>query len=208
MADAPNLDDKQAITDEQLIERYRAGETQAFDALVRRYRNELFHFLIRFMGKRSAAEDVFQNAFIQVHQSLDTFDTDRRFKPWLFTIAANKGRDFMRKQKRRPTVPLSAPISRSGDEGQDFVDLMQADLPMPDERMQDEELAGKVRQAVDAMPEHLREILMLAYFEKLPYAEIADVLGIPLGTVKSRLHAAVGQFAEKWKSANPQDAEP
>ena len=208
MAGKDQHDDRQAITDEQLIDRYRAGEAAAFDALVRRYRNELFHFLIRFMGKRAAAEDVFQNTFIQVHRSLDTFDTSRRFKPWLFTIAANKGRDFMRKQKRRPTVLLTAPVSGGKEDGQDFVDLMQADLPMPDERMEADELREKVRTAVEALPDHLREILLLAYFEKLPYAEIADVLGIPLGTVKSRLHTAVGQFAEKWKLANPEGPSP
>ena len=208
MNDTTRDDSQPAVTDEQLIDRYRAGETQAFDTLVRRYRNELFHFLIRFMGKRAAAEDVFQNTFLQVHQSLDTFDTERRFKPWLFTIAANKGRDYLRRQKRRPTVPLTAPVSGPGGEGQDFVDLMQADLPMPDERMAAGEIQEKVRRAVAELPDHLREILLLAYFQKLPYAEIADVLGIPLGTVKSRLHTAVGAFAEKWKSLNPDGPEP
>ncbi len=196
--------DRDQATDEQLIERYRAGDTEAFNSLIRRYQNELFHFLVRFMSSRPAAEDVFQDAFLQVHQSVDTFDTGRRFKPWLFTIAANKARDYMRKQSRRPAVPLSAPLA--GDEqDRSFVDLLEADLPLPDQQFDDAEAAQRVRHAVEQLPDHLREILLLAYFQQFSYNEIADVLGIPLGTVKSRLHTAVASFAKKYKSANPTD---
>jgi RNA polymerase sigma-70 factor (ECF subfamily) len=192
--------DRTDLTDEQLIERYRSNDVESFETLVRRYRQELFHFLIRFAGGRAAAEDVFQEAFLQVHLSIDTFDTSRRFKPWLFTIAANKARDYLRRRGRRPAMPLSAPIG--DDQSQSFADLMEADLPMPGERLEEEELGQRVRTAVDELPDHLREILMLAYFQKFSYNEIADILGIPLGTVKSRLHTAVGKFAEKWKSVN------
>jgi len=193
-----------AMTDEQLIDAYRGGRTAAFEALVGRYRDELFHFLARFAGSRAAAEDIFQDAFLQVHLSIDTFDTDRRFKPWLFTIAANKARDYLRKRKRRPAMPLSAPVGDDA-EGQTFIDLMEADLPMPSEKVEREELSDRVATAVQLLPDHLREILLLAYFQKLSYNEIAEVLGIPLGTVKSRLHTAVGTFAEKWKTVNRAD---
>lgn len=192
---------RDAVADEQLIERYRVGDVEAFSALIGRYQRELFHFLIRFMGSRAAAEDVFQDTFLQVHQSIDTFDTGRRFKPWLFTIGANKARDHLRKQSRRPAAALSASID-GDDEGRAFIDLLEADLPPPEDEFAQAEAAGRVRQAVDQMPDHLREILLLAYFQQFSYNEIADVLGIPLGTVKSRLHTAVATFAKKWKSAN------
>lgn len=189
------------VSDEQLIDRYRVGETQAFEALIQRYRQELFHFLIRFAGNRAAAEDVFQETFLQVHLSIETFDTSRRFKPWLFTIAANKARDYLRRMARRPAAPLSAPVGEA--DGQTFADFLEADLPQPGDAMEDAEMADRVRQAVEQMPDHLREILLLSYFQKFSYNQIAEVLGIPLGTVKSRLHAAVGTFAQKWKSLNP-----
>jgi len=200
MADQHNAESSKKVSDETLIDRYRAGEDAAFDALVRRYRNELFHFLVRFAGGRAAAEDVFQETFLQVYQSIDTFDTRRRFKPWLFTIAANKARDHLRRRARRPAAPLSAPIG--DEEGQTFVDLMEGDLPLPDVTAEASELGERVREAVEQLPDHLREILLLSYFQKLSYAEIAEVLGIPLGTVKSRLHTAVANFAEKWKTMN------
>ena len=192
------------LKDEQLIELYRQGQNEVFMVLIERYRLELFHFLARFIGNRVTAEDIFQESFLQVHLSIDTFDTDRRFKPWLFTIAANKARDHMRREARRPAASLQAPIGTSGD-SQMFVDFLADDIAMPYQTMAEDEIREKVRQAVEQLPDHLREILLLAYFEKFSYNEIAEVLQIPLGTVKSRLHTAVGTFANLWKSQNPEE---
>src|SRR5258706_4332768 len=186
--------------DEELLAAYRGGERSSFSALVERYRRELFHFLVRFLSDRAAAEDIFQETFLQVHQSADQFDPQRRFRPWLFTIAANKARDLMRSQARRPTNPLQATISPNDDERNQFIDLMEASEPMPGEAMEREELQKVVQATVEGMPDHLREILLLSYFHQFPYKEISDILQIPLGTVKSRLHAAVAYFAERWKN--------
>ncbi|KKL72826.1 hypothetical protein LCGC14_2081040, partial [marine sediment metagenome] len=101
----------QAVTDEQLLYRYTQGETAAFETLVRRYRVELFRFLARFLGDRTLAEDVFQEAFLQVHLSAGGFDVTRRLKPWLYTIAANKARDAIRHRSRRSAAALDAKIS-------------------------------------------------------------------------------------------------
>jgi RNA polymerase sigma-70 factor (ECF subfamily) len=190
-------------SDEQLILAYRAGDRSSFAALVSRYERELFHFLVRFMGDRAAAEDVFQETFLQIHQSAETFDTQRRFRPWLFTIAANKARDLIRSNARRPTNPLMASISPGDGEGGEFIDLMKSDDLPPDAPMQQAELQQKVQKAVTMMPDHLREILLLSYFHQFPYKQISDILDIPLGTVKSRLHTAVAHFADRWRAANP-----
>lgn len=187
-------------TDEMLLERYRTGDAAAFRTLIERHQDALLRFLIRFMGDRQAAEDVFQDAFLQVHLSADSFDVTRRFKPWLFTIAANKGRDFRRRAKRRSALELSAPVGGGGEEGgQSFVDLMQVDIDAPNAHMDTAERDALVQEAIDAMPEHLREILLLSYFQRVPYAAIAEALDIPLGTVKSRLHSAVASFARQWE---------
>ncbi len=188
------------LTDEQLVGAYRQGRAEAFEALVGRYQPELLHFLIRFAGGRAAGEDLFQEAFLQVHISADSFDVSKRFKPWLFTIAANKARDYLRKNKRQRTVPLSALIDKKQTDGPSFIDLMQADLPMPEDLVQDGETAELVAAVVQTLPDHLREVLLLAYFNQFAYKEIAEMLSIPLGTVKSRLHAAVGTFAQLWKA--------
>jgi RNA polymerase sigma-70 factor (ECF subfamily) len=189
-------------TDEQLLARYREGDTPAFRRLIDRHHDELLRFLTRLVGDRQAAEDVFQEAFLQVHISADTFDPTRRFKPWLFTIAANKGRDYVRKRGRRHEVDISAPVAGAAGEGNSFVDLMEIDVAAPDERMDATERDAMVQRAVNRLTPTLKEILLLAYFQRLSYAQIADELEIPLGTVKSRLHAAVASFARAWQQVS------
>ncbi|MCX5662537.1 MAG: RNA polymerase sigma factor [Planctomycetota bacterium] len=191
------------VTDEQLLALCRGGRQDAFAALMERYRLELFHFLFRFAGNRAAAEDLFQESFLQVYLSAESFDPERRFKPWLFTIAANKARDHLRRNNRRQTSALSAPIGSDREDGREFMDLLQADLQMPGEDLERHETEELVRQVMAQMPDHLREVLILAYFQQFPYKQIAEVLSVPLGTVKSRLHAAVAAFAQLWKERFP-----
>lgn len=167
-----------------------------------RYEKDLFFFLLRFVNDRAAADDLFQETFLQVHKSAATFDIEKRFKPWLFTIGANKARDHLRRNKRHRALPLDARVGGAGADGASFVDLMEADLPDPGRVAEDGEVAALVREVVAGLPDHLREVLVLAYFQKLAYKEIAGMLGIPLGTVKSRLHAAVASFATRWKESH------
>jgi RNA polymerase sigma-70 factor (ECF subfamily) len=194
--DDPERPDRE-LSDEDLFRRYLGGDMGAFRTLVERHHDDLLRFLIRLIGDRAGAEDVFQEAFLQVHQSAETFDMSRRFKPWLFTIAANKGRDYLRRKGRRSTLDLSAPVQDEG--GETFVDLLTVDVPRPEEVLQVRERDAQVQRAVDMLPWPLKEILLLAYFQRLSYAQIAEDLEIPLGTVKSRLHAAVAAFARNWK---------
>ncbi len=188
------------LSDEQLIESYRNGDRASFTLLVERYHREVFHFLVRFLSDRAAAEDIFQETFLQIHQSAAQFDLQRRFRPWLFTIAANKARDLMRSQSRRPANPLQAAISPHDDGGGQFIDLMASAEQLPSAQLEQAEVQEQVRSAVQTMPEHLREILLLSYFHQFPYKQISEILEIPLGTVKSRLHAAVASFAEAWRN--------
>ena len=187
-------------TDEELLVAYRDGEASAFTALVERYRNDLVGFLQRFLGSRAAADDVFQDAFLQVHLSAESFDASRRFKPWLYTIAANKARDFHRRRRRRSAVSLSTPIGTQDGRETSLVDLLAGDDDDVDTGLLGEERQRLVKEVVDGLPPHYREILLLSYFQKLSYNQIADSLQIPLGTVKSRLHAAVAHFADSWRS--------
>ena len=190
-------------TDEQLAGAVRDGDERALETLIERYQDDLLRFLYRLIGDRQGAEDVLQETFLQVHISADSFDTSRRFRPWLFTIAANKGRDLLRKRSRRRTLDLSAPVGDA--DGTTFVDLMEIDVPSPDAAMGEADRDRKVQRAIDRMSPVLREILLLAYFQRLSYAQIAEDLGVPLGTVKSRLHAAVASFAKHWHDVTKGD---
>jgi RNA polymerase sigma-70 factor (ECF subfamily) len=190
------------VSDEQLLLRYTQGDTASFEEIIGRYRRELYNFLTRFLGDPALAEDVFQETFLQVHLSAGGFDVTRRLRPWLFTIAANKARDAMRTRTRRSAAQLDAEISKSDDDTARFVDLMPSNIPQPSETIQNRETSASVQKIVQQMPENLRSVLLLSYFHELPYKEIADILDVPLGTVKSRLHVAVKEFARRWKAAS------
>ncbi len=187
------------MSDESLFGQYCDGATELLEVLINRYRQELYGFLTKFVGDAALAQDVFQETFLQVHLSKHTFKQGRRFKPWLFAVAANKARDALRVRKRRRTVSIDASVSLDqSDGGGRFVDLMASDEATPVEKFSQAEAAEQVREVVATMPDHLREVLLLAYFQRLAYKEIAEIVGVPLGTVKSRLHTALGSFTKLW----------
>lgn len=181
-------------SDESLLAEYLAGKAASFELLVRRHAQELHQFVLRFTRSSQAAEDVVQEAFLQVHTSAGSFDTSKRFKPWLFTIAANKARDYLRAKNRKREVPIDATVDAGEDGSQRFVDLMQDDTEAPHEHLSFEERRRLVKNVVEDMPSRLSEVLILAYYHRFPYKEIAEIIDVPLGTVKSRLHAAVAEF--------------
>ncbi|HUN82042.1 MAG TPA: sigma-70 family RNA polymerase sigma factor [Phycisphaerae bacterium] len=187
--------------DEALLREFLAGDEGAFAALIRRHSRELFTFVARFIRNPAAAEDVVQDTFVQVYQSAGGFDLSRRFRPWLYTIAANKARDNLRERTRRREVPVggTADIEEGGQVS--YLDFLADDSVAPGEALERGEQREIVRGVIASMPPHLREILILGYYQRFPYKEIAEILSIPLGTVKSRLHAAVAAFAEAYKKA-------
>jgi RNA polymerase sigma-70 factor (ECF subfamily) len=185
-------------SDEQLLARHLYGDGRAFEQLVKRYRGDLIAFLTRLMGDISHAEDVAQETFLRLHRSADKFESSRGLRPWIFSIAANAARDHYRFHARRPATSLHQP-ARSGDpEGTTLASMHPAATETPHAKLERAEMEQRVRRAVDRMPAHLREILLLSYFQRLSYNEISASLQIPLGTVKSRLHAAVAHFAVRW----------
>ncbi len=203
---AKTSDNSRQLSDGDLLQRYLDGDEAAFAALVNRYRRELYNFLARFTGDAALAEDVFQEAFLQLHLSAGGFDPSRRLKPWLFTIAANKARDAMRWHGRRQAAPLDAAVDGgAGSESTSYGSLLPADVPAPEESLANLETRQAVEKIVKSMPDHLRLVLLLSYFHEMPYKDIAEVLSVPLGTVKSRLHAAVKHFARRWKAENQED---
>ena len=175
----------------------RAVERLAFGELVRRYERELFNYLRHYLGSAEMAEDAFQATFLQVHLKCDQFEFGRRVRPWLYTVATNQAIDAQRRNRRHRMVSLDR---RSAETAQEetgaLVDLLDSEEPNPFERLESAETQQVVRAAVERLPEALREVLLLVYYQGLKYREAADVLNIPVGTVKSRLHAAVHKLDE------------
>ncbi|MDD5134806.1 MAG: sigma-70 family RNA polymerase sigma factor [Phycisphaerae bacterium] len=186
--------------EQELLHRYVAGDRDAFKEIVTRYKNQLYAFLRRFLNNQHLIEEVFQDTFLQLYQSRKTFEKDRPLRPWLFTIAANKARDALRKQQRHETVSIAAMAEPSDLSVDDVLNSIKSYETTPYDEAEKAERQERVRQIVFEMPENLREILILAYFEQFSYKQMADILSIPIGTVKSRLHTAIVFFTKKWKS--------
>lgn len=192
----------EGYTDAQLLNEYRQGQEWAFRELVNRYKNSLYAFLRRFVSQQDIVEDVFQETFLQLYTSRDSFDTDRPLRPWLFTIAANKAKDALRKMQRQSSMSMGT-LADAGEVSIDeVVNILTSYETTPDDEVSQDETALRVRQVIADMPENLRGILILAYFEQFSYKHMAEILSIPIGTVKSRLHTAVVHFMKKWKAVN------
>jgi RNA polymerase sigma-70 factor (ECF subfamily) len=189
------------LTDGELLDHYAEGEEAAFREIVNRYKNGLYAFLRLFLNRHELVEDVFQETFLQLFTSRESFDKNRPLRPWLFTIAANKAKDALRKWQRTNAVPIGTMGDSEDLSFDDVLNTVTSDGTMPYEKLQKSETAVRVRKVIADMPENLREILILAYFNRFSYKQMAEILSIPIGTVKSRLHTAVGRFAKEWKAS-------
>jgi RNA polymerase sigma-70 factor, ECF subfamily len=188
-------------SDEDLLGAFRQGRREAFGALVRRYERELYGYLRRYLGDDHLADDVFQNTFLQVFVKGDQYELGRPVKPWLYTIATNQAVDALRRNGRHPAVSLDQTVRETGDgEIRSLVEVLESNASGPLEQVQGEERRNLVRAGVDQLPEFLRQVVILAYYQGLKYRDIAEVLEIPVGTVKSRLHAALVRLNEAWSA--------
>jgi len=193
--------DLKKLTDAELLTRYTAGEEAAFREIVDRYKNGLYAFLGKFLNRHDLVEDVFQETFLQLFSSRESFDKNRPLRPWLFTIAANKAKDALRKWRRTSAVPIGSMTDSEDLSFDDMLNTITSDPTMPYEELEKNETALSVGQIIASMPDNLREILLLSYFQRFSYKQMAEILSIPIGTVKSRLHTAVGRFAKDWKES-------
>ncbi len=192
-------------SDETLLARYRdEGRDTDFNELIQRYERELFRYLARYLNDATLAEDVFQNTFLQVHLKRGLYEDGRPVRPWLYAIATHQAVDALRKVGRHPTLSLDQRSASAGGESDagSLIDLLVGDGNGPLAEIQGEERKQWVRASIAKLPETLRETLILAYHQDLKYREIADILKIPVGTVKSRLHAALAKLQHMAKESN------
>ncbi|MDY0356796.1 MAG: sigma-70 family RNA polymerase sigma factor [Sedimentisphaerales bacterium] len=188
------------LKDSELLQRYMEGDEAAFREIVYRYKNSLYAFLRQFLNRMDLVEDVFQETFLQLFTSRESFDPDRPLRPWLFTIAANKAKDALRKVQRTNAIPIGAISDEQDMSFDEMLNTLSSNNSIPLDELEKSETCARVDEVIANMPDNLREILILAYFQKLSYKQMADALSIPIGTVKSRLHTAVGRFAKDWNA--------
>jgi RNA polymerase sigma-70 factor (ECF subfamily) len=184
-------------TDEELLRQFRlTGDAAAFETLVHRYEHDLFGYLRRYLRSVEMAEDVFQATFLQVHQKRDSFADGRLFRPWLYAIATHQAIDAQRRNRRHRMVELDR---RQGDEeGHAFVTAVASRDATAIDQAETEETRRQVRSAIDGLTAPQRMVVELVYDQGLKYREAAKRIGIPVGTVKSRVRAALLKLGESW----------
>lgn len=195
--------DPGSISDEDLLEAFKIrGDHVAFETLVKRYQHEIYNFLRRYLGDEALAEDAFQTTFLRVYQKADQFDATRRFRPWLYGIATHQAIDWKRSAKRREYKSLDCKVCINGScESSHAASVVDYRTPSADVLLADE-LTERVRSALDELGEPGRSAVELVHLQGLAYRDAADVLDVPVGTVKSRVHTALRKLAEIWKRMN------
>jgi len=179
----------QQIPDTVLVSQAKLGDSGAFAVLVRRYERPLYAYARRMLGSAEEAEDAFQETFLRVHLHLDRFRDGAPFRPWLYQIATNVCRDRRRWWRRRPQVSLDAPVGDAA--GATYADAMAGSEAGPDARACEAELAARLEEALADLPLKQRAVFLMARYDGMSYEEIGKALGIPVGTVKSRMNTAV-----------------
>ncbi len=192
------------VSDESLIAQYReSGDRGLFETLMRRYEREIYSYLRRYIGNAEMAEDAFQGTFLQVHLKCHQFDPARRFRPWLYAIATNQAIDVQRRNKRHRMVSLDRSASGENDDRSgSWSEKLVGDSPDPHRAASDEENRRWVHDSVNSLGESMQQVIQLVYYQGLKYREAAEALGIPVGTVKSRLHAAVQRLGLAWEESH------
>ena len=183
------------LGDSGVVAAYLAGRDRAFDELVERYQKRLLNFVFRTIGDRERAEDLVQEVFIRVHRHLHRFDQSKKFSTWIYTICSNLAKNELRNRSRSPLV-LFQKLTTHWDP--DHRPLQFQDLSLrPDDLYRKRYLRRLVEDTVETLPEHHRLVFRLRELEGKSYEEIAEITGVNLGTVKSRLHRARNSFAQR-----------
>lgn len=188
----PNVEHRDR-SDEDLLHDAAQGDLRAFDVIVRRYRDRLLNFVFRFLGEREAAEDVVQETFLRVFQKCKEYHASARFSTWLFTIAGNLAKSELRRRKQWRLLPLD------WDEHTERRVEIPDDARRPDDLAESEIATKAIQKAIESLSPKHRQVVILRDIQGMPYEEIAQIVGCPVGTVKSRLNRARLQLQSKLK---------
>jgi RNA polymerase sigma-70 factor, ECF subfamily len=183
------------------VARLRRGDLDALSVLIARYQNRLYRYLLRLVRHQAEAEDLFQETWLRVATKIGSFDANRNFDAWLFTVARNLAFDHLRRL-RPESLDEPAPGSASGES---VAARLASSEPPPIEGLLGRERYARLQEAMETLPTVYREVLTLRFEEEMKIEEIARVLGAPLSTVKSRLRRSLEQMRNQLEALDPVD---
>ena len=184
------------MTDEELVAAFKAGDIEALGALMERHRAPVYGYLLRLTGRREAADDLFQEVFLKLVRGPGSYDERQKFRSWLFTVARNAAMDHFRRETARRSVwaaesDLEAPAGgEEGDSPRGPLERAAGPEPGPQQELENRERGAKIAAALAKLSEDQREVFYLRHYSELSFREIAEMLGLPIGTVLARMSRA------------------
>ncbi|HTY39738.1 MAG TPA: sigma-70 family RNA polymerase sigma factor [Candidatus Paceibacterota bacterium] len=180
------------MTDEELVQAYRAGDEAALRTLIERHLGPVYAFVHRYVGPTGDAEDIAQETFVSAWRNIDKFDPGRKFRTWLYAIAKNASLNWLKKKRPAAFSEFDLPTGENP-----VVDTAEDPAPLPDELFSRTELAAELTAAMTILPPNARAVLSLYYNDHMTLQEISEVLGEPLNTTKSRHRRALQMLRRK-----------
>ncbi|UCC73277.1 MAG: sigma-70 family RNA polymerase sigma factor [Gemmatimonadota bacterium] len=186
----PNTSGGAPPDDKELVARALKGDEAAYRELLERFRRPVFSLIYRMIGDREQAEDLAQESFVKAFNNLDSYNPNYRFSSWLFKIANNHAIDHLRRA-RLPTVSIhGSPHAVDAEREEETRIVLEAHDESPEQEMLALELGGEIEQAIAVLRPEYRTAVILRHVENRPYEEIAEIMDVPIGTVKTFLHRA------------------
>ena len=182
--------------DRQLVARAQAGDKRAFELLVEKYQRKLARLLSRFVRDPAEVEDVTQEAFVKAYRALPAFRGDSAFYTWLYRIGINTAKNYLMALGRR--APTSTGVDAEEAEGLEEGEQLR-DINTPESLLLSKEIAQTVNATIDQLPEELRKAIQMREIEGMSYEDIAQAMGCPIGTVRSRIFRARESIAEQLR---------
>ena len=178
-------------SDRELIQRYRKGDLEAFDTLIKRYEKPLFNFIYRLIGNKATAEDIFQEVFLRAIKGLSKYRHQKKFSSWLYRIAHNLIIDTVRKEKREKIISLETKVNESQGESRLLKDTIPDKRYLPHHHLERKELRKRLEEALESLPFEQRQVFILREQAQLPFKEIASLLNCSLSTALGRMRYAL-----------------
>lgn len=182
--------EKRQLTDDQLIEQTLSGESEAFGHLVRRWERQIYGLALRVLGHEETARDVCQETFLSAFRNLSKFRGDAQFSSWLYRITLNHCNTHLRRSETKTNVSLDEQLEAGVPEPTGSTELV-------DETINREQMAKHLRKALSAIPSEMRQVIVMKEYQGLKFHEIAEILNLPVSTVKTRLYTGLSQLRRR-----------
>jgi len=193
----PDAGRRRDLSDDELVARSIAGDDEAYRILVERYSDFVYTIALRVVRSEEEAEDVAQEAFVRAHRALPRFRGDSKFSSWLYRIAVNRALTHLKRRRSRPST-----VEMSSSPGVEAEIAARRSGGSPADEVLKDEFRTRVRAAVAKLPPRYRAAVTLFYLEERSYKEVAEALGVPMGTLKTHLHRARAILRDELSTEN------